>query len=649
VPALLRVGVVAGALLAFGGVAQAATVAVIVVPRFPLEEYASQGAVGLMPPGDGKTVSRQGALAALVRGRTEKSLLGGVPGGDAVIVLAREPREVTIYVSLPPPGPHPNDIRYPLAIVGGGYRGILESPSTRIPGLVSIADIAPTALALARDDEPRIGSTPGGPADLRELDRDLRRQSRARDPAVAVLALSAMAFGALALLIRSGTLGGAGLLAAPLSLAVAVALSGMDVTKPAVLLPLLALVVVVSSAAGGLLRRRALAVAFSILIVAYLVVLVAEPTWPALAAIGPTPGEGGRFYGSTNLTTSIVVTVTLFSGAAFGLRGLVPVAVLSLVTVGWSKAGADGGGLVVIAAGCAVLGLRLATGRLTGRAVALAAAVAVGLGLALVGLDAATGGSSHVTRRVGEGPIALLDELGNRLHISVERLASSWHAALVFAVSIAALVVLATRRPRFPAGDALLVAIAVSLLVNDTPQHVASAGAISYGVLWVFERLDSPTMRRIPVALAVIALAAGLAGCGYEGQTTASPETVEGQPAPPPPPTETTETETTETGTTETTQTETTETETTETTGGLEGDPVAGKEIFTTNCGGCHTLSDAGTSGTVGPNLDDAQPDAALVTERVTNGQGAMPPFKGTLSEQQIADVAAYVSTTAGS
>ena len=76
---------------------------------------------------------------------------------------------------------------------------------------------------------------------------------------------------------------------------------------------------------------------------------------------------------------------------------------------------------------------------------------------------------------------------------------------------------------------------------------------------------------------------------------------------------------------------------------------MAGKVIFTTNCGGCHALSDAGTSGTIGPNLDDAQPDEALVVDRVTNGQGAMPPFAGTLSEQQIADVAAYVSTAAGS
>ena len=149
-------------------------------------------------------------------------------------------------------------------------------------------------------------------------------------------------------------------------------------------------------------------------------------------------------------------------------------------------------------------------------------------------------------------------------------------------------------------------------------------------------------MRRLSaIAVAAAFLAVGIAaGCGYEGQTTASPETVEGSV---PQPTETTPTETTPT---ETNATETTPTETTPV---PAGDAAAGKVVFTTNCGGCHTLSDAGTSGTVGPNLDDAKPVAALVVDRATNGMGVMPPFKGTLTEQQIADVAAYVSTAAGS
>lgn len=79
-----------------------------------------------------------------------------------------------------------------------------------------------------------------------------------------------------------------------------------------------------------------------------------------------------------------------------------------------------------------------------------------------------------------------------------------------------------------------------------------------------------------------------------------------------------------------------------------DGDAAAGKTIFTSSCGGCHTLADAGTSGTVGPNLDDRPPSAELVSDRVTNGQGAMPAFSDSLSAAQIADVSAYVSNVAG-
>ncbi len=76
--------------------------------------------------------------------------------------------------------------------------------------------------------------------------------------------------------------------------------------------------------------------------------------------------------------------------------------------------------------------------------------------------------------------------------------------------------------------------------------------------------------------------------------------------------------------------------------------PTDGKSIFVANCGSCHTLADAGTSGTVGPNLDDSQPPKALVVDRVTNGQGAMPSFADSLDPAQIDAVAEYVSTAAG-
>jgi mono/diheme cytochrome c family protein len=76
----------------------------------------------------------------------------------------------------------------------------------------------------------------------------------------------------------------------------------------------------------------------------------------------------------------------------------------------------------------------------------------------------------------------------------------------------------------------------------------------------------------------------------------------------------------------------------------LKGDPAAGKKVFkSAGCTGCHTLEAVHATGTVGPNLDQAQPDYRLATARVTLGKGAMPSFKGQLSDQQIADVATFV------
>ena len=78
------------------------------------------------------------------------------------------------------------------------------------------------------------------------------------------------------------------------------------------------------------------------------------------------------------------------------------------------------------------------------------------------------------------------------------------------------------------------------------------------------------------------------------------------------------------------------------------GEQTDGKSIFTASCGGCHTLADAGTTGTVGPNLDQAKPPKELVVDRVTNGQGVMPSFKDSLDAAQIQAVADYVSSAAG-
>jgi cbb3-type cytochrome c oxidase subunit III len=73
-----------------------------------------------------------------------------------------------------------------------------------------------------------------------------------------------------------------------------------------------------------------------------------------------------------------------------------------------------------------------------------------------------------------------------------------------------------------------------------------------------------------------------------------------------------------------------------------------GEAIFKSQCAGCHTLAAAGTTGTVGPNLDQLKPPMATVVHQVTNGGAIMPAFKGKLSDAQIQAVAKYVSSSAG-
>ena len=73
------------------------------------------------------------------------------------------------------------------------------------------------------------------------------------------------------------------------------------------------------------------------------------------------------------------------------------------------------------------------------------------------------------------------------------------------------------------------------------------------------------------------------------------------------------------------------------------GDAAAGKTVFAQNCATCHGV--AGTGGNGGPDLTSISSAKNLdaVQSQVENGGGGMPPFKGTLTQKQIDDVAAYV------
>jgi mono/diheme cytochrome c family protein len=339
----------------------------------------------------------------------------------------------------------------------------------------------------------------------------------------------------------------------------------------------------------------------------------------------------------SNLLETMFLVPAILGPALLGRLG-VAVAGLSLVAVAGSRFGADGGGLLVLLAAYATLFVRTRGVRLDARRVAVLVVAGVAAAIVLVGLDAAIGGSSHVTQAVGDGPGAVLGDIADRLELSARRTFGAVGPAFAVLASLAVLVVVATRRPRRPLTDAVLVALLVSLVVNDTPGDVIGFGAVAAFVIRRFEDGSArgartrlvrlPAMRRPLAALALLLVAVALvaAGCGGE-EVSATPETVVG-----------TIPEQTTTGQSEDLPAL-----------ALKGDATAGKEVFASaGCAACHTLSEANASGTVGPNLDEAKPSDELVVQRVTLGQGGMPSFKDQLQPQQIADVAAFVSSATG-
>ena len=416
------------------------------------DPWARGGALGLLVPGHGVTVTRAAALAELAK--------------------QRPPTGVDVYVALPPPGRTHNIRRYPIAVVGPGYSGLLTSSATRVPGLVSIRDL--DRLSSQPDANPR--------ATLSRLDRRLHQAHDARNGGTLVVMFSALALAGLALLFRSAWLARAGVLSIPAALAAALLISALGGSRPAATITALSVLTV-----GGalVLARLPLPAVVTGFLALYLIVLAAWPEVNALAIVGPHPDGGGRFYGITNEVETLLLAPVLVAATAW----LWPVAALALANVAWSKAGADGGGILVFAVGLATLRLRLAGRALTVRRVAVIAVFAVALGLALVGIDAALGGSSHVDRAVGGGPGHVLGVLGHRLRISWDGVTRTWYSALIAALTGAACVLFAFLRPRVAALDALLVALAVSLLVNDIAVDVFGFGALGCAVVWTWGRL----------------------------------------------------------------------------------------------------------------------------------------------------------------
>jgi mono/diheme cytochrome c family protein len=95
----------------------------------------------------------------------------------------------------------------------------------------------------------------------------------------------------------------------------------------------------------------------------------------------------------------------------------------------------------------------------------------------------------------------------------------------------------------------------------------------------------------------------------------------------------------------------------------INGDADAGGKLFASNgCGGCHTFKPANSTGKVGPDLDNLADDAqkadlgpldqyVLTSIKNPDGYvvpgfsaGVMPNYGTQLSDEQIADLTAYLT-----
>ena len=463
-----------------------------------LPQLASEGAVGVMVPNAGPRTSQAAAFAGLVRGILYNTRLPRPR--DVVLIHVKQTSEIpahgpAIVVGLPPATGAPNDRRYPIAVFGHGYRGLLTSSLTRVPGLVSIADVARTALQTPHS----LGWQRDGGAAATSYRLEAQIEvARGTTMAGSVLVLSLLVL--LALLYPRG---------APTALGTAIGVNLLQGWFPsgdaASRVPLLGLCPV----AGGILgprplrRRTALGVALIALLAAYALSMLARPSTLSLAPIGPELTS--RFFGVSNLLETWLLYPALLAAALltrrFGPLAFAGIGALALATIAENKLGSDGGGAIVVGVAFAVLAVQLVGARRLYTLPALAVSAVVVL--VLVNIDAAASGPDHLRGALNGGFDGVMNVAANRVPLAYARMIEQWWLLIP---GIAAVVIGAaaarygrTRQERAVAA-ALLAALFASWLVNDSPGPVAIAGlaavlSIEGGL--VHRTLAVPVLRRV--------------------------------------------------------------------------------------------------------------------------------------------------------
>jgi len=479
---------------------------VVVVDRMSDATFkllAERGAVGLLRPGYGPTTNRRRALAELVRGAEVNARLGGVPKGKPLInankVAAFHDCQMCIVVKLPPRGrPLANQRLYRVAVIGRGYKGLLTSPTTRIPGLVSIVDVAPTALGRASSG---MSWTPSrfSVAHLERLDGQIHGEDRLKYAGLFIAAAIAIL---LALLgwdaVRT---------AIPAALLANLALGALHITNE------VAIVAVFTSLSAlgalGLARfcrddLRLLGLIVFVLL-AYLVVFVSRPELAAVTPLGPD--QNLRFWGIGDQIATLLLAPLLMGAVIarqrLGWVGFAAFSLLGLFVMADNRLGANGGGAIGLGLALAVLGTRLSRRGLLAFVGLLTATAAIVFAIVEHGLAAQ--GPNHLRSAFGSGISGFLDVAVNRVPLVYAPAVHEWPLTLPLAVLLVACGVLAFRVTRARASRDLLLALATgliaSLLINDATGFMLAGGIACASAVARFAPSGAPVRLPVPSRL----------------------------------------------------------------------------------------------------------------------------------------------------
>jgi hypothetical protein len=442
------------------------------------ELLAERGAVGLLRPSYGPTTNRRRALAELVRGAEMNARLGGVPKGKPLLAAGKAsiyPNcDMCIVLQSPPRGPPTaNDRLYRIAVIGQGFHGLLTSPTTRVPGLVSIVDVAPTALNHLHDGLSWVPAK-ASVADLGRLDAQIHGEDRLKYAGVFIAA---------ALVILFALLGwSAARTAIPAALLANLVLGALQVTNEVAIVAVFTAATVV----GALWLARVCSDGLALLglivtvLLAYTLLFAIRPGWAAITPLGPD--QNLRFWGIGDQIATLLLAPLLMGAVIarqqLGWLGFAAFSLLGLWVMTDNRLGANGGGAIGLGLALALLGARLYRRGLLAIVVAAAAAAAIVLAIVRHGL--ASPGPNHLRSAFGHGVGGLLKVAANRVPLVYTPAVHDWPLTLPLALLLIASGVLAFRVTRARAARDLLLALTAgliaSLLANDATGFMLAAG-----------------------------------------------------------------------------------------------------------------------------------------------------------------------------